>query len=238
MSALLDVRDLVKEYPNFRFNVSELTVYPGDTLGIVGKNGAGKSTLLDLILNERERDSGTVSIFGLDNKSHEINIKQRIGFVIDEAGFNEKFSLEEAGRVLSHIYSSWDRLYYCELLDKFDLDPNMSFAELSRGMLIKGKLALAMAHRPELLILDEITSGLDPVSRIEILRILRAYVERNTSRGLVYSTHVTDDLRQLSSKVLFIDKGLIVYVKPIELFDGLSIDQQMADYIEDEGAVM
>lgn len=218
-------------------HINSLTVHPGETVGIIGKNGAGKSTLLDLLLNERERDSGTVSLFGLDNKSHEIEVKQRIGFVIDEAGFNEKFSLKEAGRVLSHIYPSWDHWYYCRLLDGFGLDPCMSFSELSKGMSIKGRLALAMAHRPELLILDEVTSGLDPVSRIEILHILKAYVEEDARRGLVYSTHITDDLKQLSSKIVFIDKGSIVYVKPVELFDGLSIDQQMAEYIEGESGV-
>lgn len=232
MAKLLDIQRLMKRYANFELYIESLTVNSGETLGIVGRNGAGKSTLLDLIMNERARDSGLVKIFGLDNVDREIEIKRRIGFVLDEAAFSDRFSLKQAGRVLSFIYPSWDSGYYQELLNSFGLDACMVFSELSKGMSTKSRLALAMAHRPDLLLLDEITSGLDPVSRMEILNILKSYVESDGKRGIVYTTHITDDLRQMSSRVAFIDDGSLVYVKPVGMFDDVSIDQQMANYVE------
>lgn len=235
MSKLLEVRNLSKSYGDFTLYISNLSIEPGEVVGIVGRNGAGKTTFIDLVLNERERDSGSISVLGMDNIEHEAEIKQQVGFVIDDAGFDQKFTLAEAGKVLSYIYRDWDDSYFAELLHDFNLSAKAKIGELSKGMAAKGKLALALAHRPQLTFLDEITSGLDPVSRLDVLKLLKAYIDADVTRGLVYSTHITDDLMRLADKVMLLEEGAVVSFDPISAYEtGPSIDTKMAAIVEGE----
>lgn len=239
MSILLSVEGLVKKYPDFTLSIDSLTVLEGEAFGIIGRNGSGKSTFLDLVLGERKRNAGKIDLFGLDNVRDEGYIKSNIGFVVDDAGFFDKFSLKDAAAVLNLIYKSWDGLLFHDILAKFNLDSRMKFDDLSRGMLIKSNLALALAHRPRLLILDEITSGLDPVSRIEVLELLRDYLDEDTTRGVIFSTHITDDLKRLADRVGFLDAGQFVLIERVDTFADCSIDDLMVEYegrvAKDEG---
>lgn len=221
-----------KSRGGFVLSIDALSLRSGERMGIVGRNGAGKSTLFDLILNECGRDAGSITLFGRDNRNDEVEIKQNLGFVIDKAGFDERFSLREAGRIFSCLYRDWDGEYYLGLLEQFELSERARFKELSRGMSVKAQLALALAHRPRLLVLDEVTSGIDPVSRARLVGTIKRYLDEDASRGLLFSTHITDDLRLLSSSVLILERGSVVSLAPIESYTDVSIDDVMMRYAD------
>lgn len=233
MSSCVQITDLVKKYPSFCLSINQLAINEGEVFGLVGKNGAGKSTLIDILLNAKKRDAGQVTIFNKDNIEYDQQIKMDIGFLIDNADFSKDFKLNEVNNVLRHIYNNWDSAYFFQLLKSFGLDDKAQLGSLSKGMLLKSKLATSMAHNPKLLILDEVTSGLDPVSRLEILDILASYIANDPTRSIIFSTHITDDLRRLSARVGFLDSGSLVFVKDISAFSQKSLDETMFSYAED-----
>ena len=231
LSRLIEIENLKKAYGSFVLSVEGFSLYAGEVVGVVGRNGAGKSTFLDLILGERSKDAGLVSLFNGEMEPCEIDAKRRIGFVVDNSGFDGRFSLREAGRVLSYIYDTWDENLFFDLLDRFSLDSDAQLNSLSRGMMIKGQLSLTLAHHPQLLILDEITSGLDPVSRLEILGILKAYILADSNRGAIYTTHITDDLKVFADRVMLLDAGEVLSIDPVAHYKNASIDYALLDKV-------
>lgn len=228
---LIGIQNLKKAYGSFELSVESFSLYAGEVVGVVGRNGAGKSTFLDLILGERSGDAGSVSLFGGEYAPCEMGAKRRMGFVVDDSGFDERFTLREAGHVASCIYDNWDEGFFSELLEKFSLGQDAQLDSFSRGMAIKGQLSLALAHRPQLLILDEITSGLDPVSRLEILGILRAYILADSNRGAIYTTHITDDLKVFADRVMLLDAGEVLSIDPVAHYKNASIDYALLDKV-------
>lgn len=146
----------------------------------------------------------------MDMGKNEKQIKDRIGVVLDSGGFYEDLSLDEMKKILAPAYSSWCEQDYQSYLERFSLNPKEKIKNLSRGMKVKYALALALSHKAELLIMDEPTSGLDPLSRIQLLNVLRDYMEQG-GKGVLFSTHITSDLDKIADMLIMINEGRIVF---------------------------
>lgn len=213
MDNILEISNLRKEYKEFTLKDISLTLPRGYIMGLVGPNGAGKSTTIKAIMNLINYDSGEIKIFGLDYKSSEEEIKNRIGYVGEEQYFYEDMSVKWMEQFISQHYRQWDRDKFYSLLERFNVSPTKKVKELSKGMRVKSSLALALAHNPELIILDEPTSGLDPVIRNEILQILLEIIQ-DENKSVLFSTHITEDIEKIADYVTYLIDGRIVLSAP------------------------
>lgn len=210
MENLLEIRGLCKHYPLFDLQNVSFSVPCGSIVGFIGENGAGKTTTIKLILNEMCRDSGSIKIFGMDNIRDERNIKEKIGVVFDESYFYGEFKAGDIGSILKKVFKTWDSTLFESYLRKFQLPKDKMIKEYSKGMKMKLSIASAMAHRPQFLILDEATSGLDPIIRSDILDMLLDFMQ-DESHGILFSSHITGDLEKVADYITFIHQGKIVF---------------------------
>jgi ABC-2 type transport system ATP-binding protein len=210
MNNALEVRNLCKSYGEFSLKSVSFTLPAGYIMGFVGQNGAGKTTTIRLILNMAGRDGGDVKIFGLDNLTDELDVKQELAVVFDEIFFVDTWRVQEVEKAIQGFYSRWDSKVFNDYLISFGISPDKRVKELSRGMKMKLMLAAAMSHEAKLLILDEPTSGLDPVARDELLDILREYIA-DGERSVFFSTHITSDLERIADFITLIDRGKIFF---------------------------
>lgn len=209
MAPLLEIKNLRKEFKDFTLNNISLTLDRGFIMGFIGPNGAGKSTTIKLIMNLMNRDGGEIKVFGKDNLKNEIEIKNKIGFVLDENYFYEEITIQEMKSIVASFYSEWDDNAFNRYIKDFELPPRKKIKDLSKGMKMKFSLAVALSHNAELLIMDEPTSGLDPVVRNELLDILSDLMQ-DENKGVFFSTHITSDLDKIADYITFINKGQIV----------------------------
>jgi len=205
----VEVRGLTKRYGRFTLDRVDLTLPRGYIMGFIGPNGAGKSTTIRLLMGLARRDAGTVRLLGLDLDDHEREIKNRVGYVGEDQPFYEDLTVAWTARFVSRYYRDWDAGTYTHCLDAFGIDPGKKIKELSRGTRVKFALTLALAHRPELLILDEPASGLDPIVRRELNRRLLSVIQ-DERRSVLLSSHITEDIEQIADFVAFIVDGRIV----------------------------
>ena len=205
------VENLFKQYPNFCLDHLNFTVPTGSIVGFVGENGAGKTTTMKSILGIIQ-SKGLVEILGMNMKEHEVEIKQQIGVVFDENHFHESFIVKEVESVMKKVFHNWDSELFDQYLIKFKLPKNKRIKEFSRGMKMKLSIAVALAHHPKLLILDEATSGLDPIVREEILDIFLEFIQ-DDSHSILFSSHITSDLDKIADYVIFIHDGKIIFNK-------------------------
>jgi ABC-2 type transport system ATP-binding protein len=210
MQNLLEIKNLRKQYPSFALQDVSFNVPSGSIVGFVGENGAGKTTTIKLILNEIARDSGTVKIFGMDNIRDERKIKEQIGVVFDESYFYGEFQAGDIASILKRVFPTWNDDLYRRYLQEFKLPSDKAVKEFSKGMKMKLGIASALAHRPRLLILDEATSGLDPIVRSEILDIFLDFIQDET-HSILFSSHITSDIEKVADYVTFIHNGQIVF---------------------------
>jgi len=182
----------------------------GYIMGFIGPNGSGKSTTIKLILNLLRKDGGDIKVFGLDNVKHEIEIKNRIGFVFDENHYYEELTLAEMKKVVAPLYKNWDDRAFARYMADFNLPPHKKIKDLSKGMKMKYSLTVALSHHADLLIMDEPTSGLDPVVRSELLEILTDIIQ-DENKGVFLSTHITSDLEKIADYITFINDGQIIF---------------------------
>ncbi len=202
----LEIRDLCKSYKNFQLKNINLTLPSGCIMGLVGENGAGKSTTIKLILNAIKRDSGTITILGKDNEKDFELTKEEIGVVLDEVGIAECLTAKQVGKVMQNIYKNWDVQVYEKYLTSLKLPRDKQFKEFSKGMKMKLAIAVALSHNAKLLILDEATSGLDPVVRDEILDIFSEFT-RDENHAVLMSSHIVSDLEKVCDYIAFIHDG-------------------------------
>jgi len=210
MDNAIEIKELHKDYSDFSLNHISFILPVGHIMGFVGQNGAGKTTTIRLILNMTARNNGSIKIFGLDNILDEQKIKQDIAVVFDDTFFAEDWKVLEVEKAVRGFYSKWNSVLYYKLVKDFSLPIDKKVKELSRGMKMKLMLAVAMSHEAKLLILDEPTSGIDPVARDELLEILKTYVEGG-EKSIFFSTHITTDLEKIADYISIIDKGSLVY---------------------------
>lgn len=205
----LEIRNLTRHFGDFTLDSLNLTLPGGCILGLIGENGAGKSTTIRLILGMLRPDGGTVTILGRDNRDNLALTKQDIGVVLDEVGIPECMTPKQVGIVMADVFTRWDTKTYEGLLERFSLPENKKFKEFSRGMKMKLGLAVALSHQAKLLILDEATSGLDPVVRDEVVSILSEFT-RDESHSILISSHIVSDLEKLCDYVAFLHKGKLL----------------------------
>lgn len=205
----LEIRNLTRHFGDFTLDSLNLTLPGGCILGLIGENGAGKSTTIRLILGMLRPDGGTVTILGRDNRDNLALTKQDIGVVLDEVGIPECMTPKQVGIVMADVFTRWDAKTYEGLLERFSLPENKKFKEFSRGMKMKLGLAVALSHEAKLLILDEATSGLDPVVRDEVVSILSEFT-RDESHSILISSHIVSDLEKLCDYVAFLHRGKLL----------------------------
>ncbi|MDV0442099.1 ABC transporter ATP-binding protein [Methanorbis furvi] len=229
MEYAIQVTGLTKAYQDFTLDKVSFVVPKGSIMGFIGENGAGKSTTIKAILNLIHRDAGTIEILGMDLDSQEKQIKEKIGVVFDECCFHDNLTPADISKILGNIYQNWDDQLYQTYLKKFGLPENKKIKDFSRGMKMKLSIAAALAHKPELLILDEATSGLDPVVREEILDIFLEFIQ-NENHAVLISSHITSDLDKIADYLTFIHHGKIVFsAGRDELMDDMGIVKCSSD---------
>ena len=197
---VLEIRELSKDYGDFVLDRVSFALPRGVIMGLIGEKGAGKSTTINCILNETQKSDGQVLIFGKDHIADEIEIKDKLGVVFDENHFPDIFTPEEIGKFMCGIYSGWDWQLYHQHLEKFELPKNKKIKDFSKGMKVKLAFAVALSHNAELLILDEATSGLDPIIRDDVLDMLIDFVQ-NEKHSVLVSSHITSDLEKVADYI-------------------------------------
>lgn len=206
----IDIRGLKKSFPGFTLGEFDLALPEGCILGLVGENGAGKSTTIRLIMNSLRRDAGEIEVLGTDNRAPEFTaVKEDIGVVLDAAYFPEALTAKNVGAVLRRTYKSWDSAAYEGYLKRFSLPDDRNFKDYSRGMKMKLALAAALSHSPRLLILDEATSGLDPMARDEMLDLFNDFT-RDEGHSILLSSHIVSDLEKICDYIAFLHRGKLV----------------------------
>ena len=210
---ILEVKNLTKDYGDFTLDGLNFTIPRGVVMGLIGENGAGKSTTINCILNEIRKDGGEISIFGKDHIQSEIEIKDKIGVVFDENHFPDIFTPMEIGKYMAGIYSAWEWPVYRKFLEQFELPADKKIKDFSKGMRVKLAFAVALSHKAELLILDEATSGLDPIIRDDILDMLIDFVQ-DENHSVLVSSHITSDLEKIADYITFIHKGKLIFSYP------------------------
>ena len=207
----IETKGLCKAYSDFKLDDINLVLPSGCIMGLVGENGAGKSTTIKLIMNAIKADAGQISVMGVDNSNKEFSrLKEDIGVVLDEAYFPEVLNAKNVNSVMKNTYSNWNEEQYFEFIEKFSLPLKKKFKDYSRGMKMKLAIAAALSHDPKLLILDEATSGLDPMVRDEILDIFNEFT-RDENHSVLLSSHIVSDLEKICDYIAFIHKGKLVF---------------------------
>lgn len=215
MDYILEVDHLTKNYKDFSVKDVSLKIPKGTIMGLIGENGAGKSTIINTILNIAKKDAGEIKIFDKDAYEYESVIKEDIAVIFDECHYNPNFKINVIGKIMSKIYKNWNQETYLSYIEKFDLPKNKKIKDFSKGMKMKLSFAVAFSHYPKLLILDEATSGLDPIVRDEILDILKDFIMEDENAVLI-SSHITSDLDKIADYISFIHNGELLFTKTYE----------------------
>lgn len=198
-----------KSYPYFALDNIHLEVPRGQIMGLIGPNGAGKSTTIRILMGLVHQDWGDVRVLGHQMPSGQVAAKWDIGFASEDMRLYEAMTLQWHMEFIRSIYPRWDSAYAQLLLKRFGLRAEQKIKGLSHGQRVKATLLLVLARRPQLLVLDEPTTGLDPVARHEVLRELTA-VMTDEGRSILFSSHNTQDVEQISDQITFIDRGRII----------------------------
>ena len=211
MDYALKLQKVCKQYNGSDFALDKVTfaLPVGTVMGFVGENGAGKTTTIGCILNTLKKDKGSIEIFGKEMQDDDTHIREKIGVVYDGDNFPDYLSAKQLSNIMAGIYKQWDMALFNEYLEKFSLKSNQKISKYSKGMTMKLAIAVALSHHPDLLILDEATSGLDPVMREEMLDIFLDFVE-NEKHSILLSSHITSDLERIADYITFIHKGKII----------------------------
>lgn len=209
---ILEVKNVSKTYPSFKLDNVSFNIEEGSICGFIGRNGAGKTTTLKGIMGLIHIESGEIMTFGRNLYDNEEANRQEIAFSMAEINYFPDAKLRNLTKVTSKFYPNWNQETYERLCKRFELNQDKKIKELSSGMKVKYSLAVALSHNARLLILDEPTSGIDPVSRDEILDIFKLIV-KDGKRSILFSTHITSDLDKCADHIVYIKKGKIISSK-------------------------
>ncbi len=204
MDYAVKTEGLTKDFGSFKLEDVNLTLPGGTILGLIGENGAGKSTLLKCLLGILKPTSGTVEILGRPAAEALADV----GYVPDECPFTDNLKVKQVKAFCAGMFPGWEDGLFEEYLKKFDLPGDKKIKELSRGMKMKLTIAAALSHRPKLLVLDEATSGLDPVVRDEILDEFLSFIS-DEEHAVLISSHITSDLEKVCDYVTYLHKGKV-----------------------------
>lgn len=212
MDTILQVDNLTKQYPDFKLDHVSFSIPKGTIMGLIGENGAGKSTTINAILDLIKKEDGKVTFWGQEMSENTKHIKEDIGVVFDGVNFYETLTPVKIGKISQAAYSQWDKHAYKDYLKRFELPVDKEVKTFSKGMKMKLCIAVALSHHPKLLILDEATSGLDPVMRDDILDVFLDFVQ-DENHSILMSSHITTDLEKVADYITFIHRGKVVFCK-------------------------
>lgn len=205
----MQITGLTKRYGDFLLDHVSFGVPTGSIVGLIGENGAGKSTTIRGVLGMIHKEAGRIALLGQDTETMDPSLKEKVGVVLGDCNFSEELTPLRLSKVLRDVYSGWDQAYFETLLTQLHVPQNKKIKGLSRGTKMKLSIAAAMAHHPQLLILDEATSGLDPVVRDDILDLFLDFVQDERNSILV-SSHITSDLEKVADYIVFLHEGRVV----------------------------
>ena len=211
MDNILEVKNLTKKYADFTLDHVSFSIPKGTIMGLIGENGAGKSTTIRAILDLIHKDDGTVTFWGQKLSSTK-QLKEDIGVVFDDINFYETLTAAKVGKISQTAYKQWDERLYRGYLNRFLLPADKEIKTFSKGMKMKLCIAVALSHKPKLLVLDEATSGLDPVMRDDILDIFLEFVQ-DEGHSIMISSHITTDLEKVADNITFIHQGKVLFCK-------------------------
>jgi ABC-2 type transport system ATP-binding protein len=192
-----------------------LTVPQGTVMGLIGENGAGKTTLIKHVLGLLKAKEGGVRVFGLDPVADPVGVLGRIGYLSETRDLPEWMRVGQLMRYSQPFYPDWDQAYAEELRETFELDSDQKIKTLSKGQRARTALLVALAHRPDLLLLDEPSSGLDPIVRRDIISaIIRTIAEEG--RTVLLSSHLVDEVERVADSVAIIRRGRMVLTDSVD----------------------
>lgn len=209
MENILEIKNMTKSYADFQLKDVSLRIPKGTIMGFIGENGAGKTTTIKAILRLIEIENGSIEVFGKDMKEFEKENKEMIGVVLADSMFPEAMQAKQIDCVMKELYKQWDSPLFYNYLKRFALPTKKTIKQFSKGMKMKLAIAIALSHHPKLLILDEATSGLDPVVRDEMLDIFLEFIQ-DGEKSVLISSHITSDIEKAADYVTFIHKGNIL----------------------------
>ena len=208
MENAICIRGLCKHYEDFSLENLDLTVPTGTIVGFVGENGAGKTTTLKAIFGAIRTDGGSIEVLGCTDPDR--LDKSQIGVVMEDSFFYETLTPRQVNSIMKSLQPGWDSAEFARLLHNYQLPEKKLIKDMSKGMRMKFRLATALAHKPKLLILDEATSGLDPVVRGEVLDYLRDYIQ-DENHSVLMSSHITSDLEKVADSIAYLHKGRLLF---------------------------
>lgn len=208
MENIAEIRSVTKQFDGFSLDDISFDIKKGFITGFIGPNGAGKSTTIRCLMGLIHPERGDIEVFGMTHEKQTTQIKQRIGFVYDADYYYENFTIEKNKRLIAPFYEQWDDEVFYGYLKKFQLPATKQVKHLSKGMQMKFSLAMALAHHPDFIIMDEPTAGLDPVFRRELLDLLQELIQ-DENKAIFFSTHITTDLERIADFIVFIHDGQI-----------------------------
>lgn len=211
MDNILELQEVSKAYRKSDFKLDKVSfrLPYGAIMGFVGENGAGKTTTIDCILNTIRKDEGNILLFGKEMRDEDKELRENIGVVYDGDNFPGYLNPAQLSAIMGGLYKQWDNGLFLDYLKRFHLPEKKKIKTYSRGMTMKLAIAAALAHHPKLLILDEATSGLDPVMREEILEVFLEFIEEE-AHSILLSSHITSDLEKIADYITFIHEGRII----------------------------
>lgn len=215
-SSIVEIHRVTRQFGNkTALDDLSLTVPRGGVFGLIGGNGAGKTTLIKHILGMLKAQSGSVRVFGLDPAQNPVGTLGRIGYLSEDRDLPNWMRVGELMRYTQAFFPNWDERFAEELREAFDLDGNARIKNLSRGQRARAGLLIALAHRPDLLVLDEPSSGLDPVVRRDILgAIIRTIADEG--RTVLFSSHLLDEVERVADRVAIIHQGRIMLTESMD----------------------
>ncbi|MCI8891361.1 MAG: ABC transporter ATP-binding protein [Eubacterium sp.] len=210
MKNILEVIDVTKKYENFILDNINFTCQEGSIMGLIGPNGAGKTTIINAVLDIIKLDSGNIRIFGKEHTQLTKEDKENLAVVYDENSLPDHLTPEEVGKIFRELYTNWNNKDYIQYLERLEIPQKVAIRDMSKGNKVKINLAVALAHNPRLLILDEITGALDPIMRDEILRLFLEFIQDET-KSILFSSHITSDLEKIADYITFINSGYLIF---------------------------
>lgn len=212
---MIKCSNVTKQYSDFTMNVS-CEIKQGLITGLIGRNGAGKSTLFKAMLGLIHIDSGEIRYSSqLMDEKHSIN-HEMIGCVLTDAFFNQYLSAKDIKGILKRTYQNFDEIFFDDFMSRYHIPINKRIKDLSTGMKASVKIACALSHHPQLLILDEPTNGLDVIARDEILDILRRFMEEDPTHSILMSSHIFSDLENLCDEIIMMHHGNVSLVESMD----------------------
>lgn len=212
MEYAIEMQGVTKRYHRFCLDGIDFQVPKGCVMGLIGENGAGKTTLIKAALGLIRTDAGEVRIEGKQMKEAELAVKEDLGVVFDNCSFPEELTVANIRKLMRGFYRKWDETEFDALTTSFGLPEDKKIKEFSKGMKMKLSIAVALSHHAKLLILDEATSGLDPVVRDEILDLFLDFMQ-DEEHSILFSSHITSDLEKIADYITFLKNGTIVFSK-------------------------